>query len=133
MVYFISGHRNFTKEEFNNYYIPKLEEALKDNKSEFVVGDYWGVDEMAQQWLNQNIPVQEHNRVTVYHMFTSPRVVCSDGFKLSGGYVSDIDRDSAMTNNSDVDIAFIHSGRWDSGTAQNILRRFEVSKSKNCK
>jgi hypothetical protein len=30
-----------------------------------------------------------------------------------------------MTNSSDKDIAFIRKGRWTSGTAQNILRRYE--------
>ena len=34
------------------------------------------------------------------------------------------DRDSAMTNASSEDIAFIRSkSKWDSGTAENILRR----------
>jgi nicotinic acid mononucleotide adenylyltransferase len=36
----------------------------------------------------------------------------------------DRDRDSAMTNVSSEDIAFIRSkSKWDSGTAENILRR----------
>lgn len=131
MIYFISGHRDFTEKEFNTNYIPKLKEALKDKNYKFVVGDYWGVDEMAQVWLSENIPEKEHHRVTVYHMFDKPRVCCSDKFLLSGGYKNDIERDSAMTNASNVDIAFIHSGRWDSGTAQNILRRFEVKGSYN--
>ena len=126
MVYFISGHRNFTEEEFNTYYIPKLKEAIKDKNYKFVIGDYWGVDEMAQVWLSKNLPEKEHYRVTIYHMFNKPRICCSNKFLLSGGYKTDIERDSAMTDASNVDIAFIHSGRWDSGTAQNILRRFEV-------
>lgn len=126
MVYFISGHRNFSEKEFNNFYVPKLREAINDTESTFVVGDYWGVDEMAQQWLSDNLPPEEHNRVTIFHMYQEPRVLCSDKFKLSGGYLSDIERDSAMTEVSDVDIAFIHKSRWTSGTAQNILRRVEV-------
>ena len=131
MIYFISGHRDFTEKEFNTYYVPKLKEALKDKNYKFVVGDYWGVDEMAQIWLSKNLSEKEHHRVTVYHMFDKPRVCCSDKFLLSSGYKNDVERDSAMTNASNVDIAFIHSGRWDSGTAQNILRRFEVKGSYN--
>lgn len=129
MIYFISGHRDFTEKEFNTNYIPKLKEAIKDDNYKFVVGDYRGVDEMAQTWLSKNLPEKEHYRVTVYHMFDKPRVYCSNKFLLSGGYKSDVERDSAMTNASNVDIAFIHSGRWNSGTAQNILRRFEVENS----
>lgn len=30
-----------------------------------------------------------------------------------------------MTNDSDKDIAFVRKGKRDSGTAQNIIRRFE--------
>ena len=41
-----------------------------------------------------------------------------------GGFETDRDRDSAMTNVSSEDIAFIRSkSKWDSGTAENILRR----------
>ena len=49
-----------------------------------------------------------------------------EGVYFNGGYKSDIERDSAMTENSDYDIAFVKSGRWNSGTAQNIKRRFEI-------
>lgn len=39
-------------------------------------------------------------------------------------FETDRDRDSAMTNVSSEDIAFIRSkSKWDSGTAENILRR----------
>jgi hypothetical protein len=130
MVYFISGHRNFTQEEFELYYVPKLKKLVGDLSTKFVVGDYWGVDEMAQIWLKNNLPIDQHDRVTVYHMFKNPRVYCSNGFNLCGGFKTDVERDSAMTNISDEDIAFIHSGRWDSGTSQNVLRRIEVGKCK---
>lgn len=131
MVYFISGHRDFSQEEFDKYYAPLLKKYLEEPDSRFVVGDYWGVDEKAQIWLKENLSQEEHNRVTVYHMYKKPRVLHSDRFNLSGGYSSDVERDSAMTRCSDVDIAFIHKGRWCSGTAQNILRRFEVNNETN--
>lgn len=130
MIYFISGHRDFTKEEFNAFYVPKLKKAIEEDDSKFVVGDYWGVDEMAQLWLKENLPFEEHHKVTVYHMYKNPRILGSEYFNLSGGYKSDVERDTAMTLASDVDIAFIHTGRWTSGTAQNILRRTEIANSK---
>lgn len=46
--------------------------------------------------------------------------------KFIGGFKSDIERDSAMTENSDYDIAFIKDNRWNSGTAQNIKRRHSI-------
>lgn len=42
------------------------------------------------------------------------------------GFKSDEERDSAMTRDSDFDIAFVKDDRWDSGTAQNIKRRHNI-------
>ncbi len=68
--------------------------------------------------------------IELYHMFDKPRHLLSDEIVCRGGYKDDIERDSAMTRNSDVDIAFIQEGRWTSGTAQNILRRHEIKRGK---
>lgn len=52
-------------------------------------------------------------------------ILCDYKFLMVvGGFETDRDRDSAMTNVSSEDIAFIRSkSKWDSGTAENILRR----------
>lgn len=123
-TYFISGHRNLSTEDFKRYYIPKIEKALEDESSKFVIGDYQGVDFMAQCYLRDHL--KNHKRVTVYHMYDSPRNLASKLFNTIGGFTEDTERDSAMTKASDEDIAFIEKGRWTSGTAQNILRRFEL-------
>lgn len=124
MVYFISGHRNIDQEFFDRYYKPLLEAVLQNDPfPKFVVGDCEGVDTMAQDWLEKNVT---KDIVTVYHMYDSPRHNAGP-FKTVGGFKSDIERDEAMTRNSDIDIAYIMKGRWTSGTAQNILRRYEVS------
>lgn len=49
MIYFISGHRNITEEEFKKYYVPAIYSAYYNdsNFESFVVGDYEGVDKMA--------------------------------------------------------------------------------------
>lgn len=40
MIYFISGHRDLSYEEFEKYYVPKIEEVIKsDPFAEFLVGD----------------------------------------------------------------------------------------------
>ena len=44
-------------------------------------------------------------------------------FKTIGGFTGDAERDIAMTNISDEDIAWIKVGGERSGTAQNLMRR----------
>ena len=123
IVYFISGHRNLSREEFLSVYKESIDKAISNPEAEFVLAECSGVDSFAQDYLRDNLKC--HSRVTVYHMFDSPRYLASKLFKTKGGYKNDIERDTAMTNDSDVDIAFIHKGAWTSGTAQNILRRYE--------
>jgi hypothetical protein len=121
MIYFISGHRDIKREEFEEYYVPQLRATLLDKKAQYVVGDYYGVDMMAQEWLRDNL--SNLSVVTVYHMWDKPKNLATPLFNLSGGYKSDVARDSAMTDTSDIDIAWIRKGKEFSGTAQNILRR----------
>mgnify|MGYP007123929867 FL=1 len=106
----------------DRWYVPRLVEAAAED-SEFVVAECIGVDRLAQDWLRDNL--KNHSRVTVYHMLEKPRYLASMLFKTAGGYQDDVQRDSAMTTISTEDIAFIRKGRWTSGTAQNILRRYE--------
>lgn len=132
--YFISGHRNLSKEDFEKYYVPAIEAAIHGELGyDFIMGDCDGVDYMAQEYLyNKGIGFG------VYHMFDKPRHSIVDpkdfetcdikGIYFVGGFKSDVERDSAMTRDSDVDIAFIEEGRWSSGTAQNILRRHEIKR-----
>lgn len=122
MIYFISGHRDITHEEFDKFYVPKINEVIEENFSDntrFVVGDYEGADIMVQEYLKTLCEESRLNysQVTVYHMFDSPRHLASDKFTLVGGFKGDIERDSAMTEASDKDIAFIRKGKWTSGTA----------------
>jgi len=118
MIYFISGHRNITDAEFRTNYIPKLEEAIK-NDGEFLVGDYYGVDMISQEYLKGRV---SDDKVTVYHMYKSPRYYV-DGFKTKGGYYFDESRDAAMTDESHGDIAWSRS--VGSGTERNLHRRIE--------
>lgn len=138
MIYFISGHRNLSYEDFKKYYIPAIENVInKDKKAEFVVGDCDGVDKYAMDYIYKNY--KEYCELTIHHMLTFPRntplnkaVDDFDNYKnndqvyFKGGFHSDIERDSAMTSISDIDIAFVKDNRWDSGTAQNIKRRCSI-------
>ena len=130
MRYFISGHRNLSYEDFEKYYIPVIDKVIRtDDDAKFVIGDCDGVDKFAMDYIFS----KDIYHITIYHMFTKPRNtpeattrVLLDIVDFRGGFKSDEDRDSAMTRNSDFDIAFIKDNRWDSGTAQNIKRRYNL-------
>lgn len=118
MTYFISGHRDITPEEFEKFYVPAIVDVIdtcNDNYDdcEFVVGDCRGCDEMVDE-LNADLCEDDDP----YTIDDCPIV------HYVGGFETDRDRDSAMTNVLSEDIAFIRSkSKWDSGTAENILRR----------
>lgn len=134
MVYFISGHRDLSYEDFKKYYIPKIKEAIQEGLNvEFIVGDCDGCDKYAMDYIfNETI-----YDLTIYHMSNKPRNTPNDkhpgglvssykAIHFRSGFKSDEERDSAMTRDSDFDIAFIKDDRWDSGTAQNIKRRHNI-------
>lgn len=117
MTYFISGHRDITPEEFEKFYVPAIVDVIdtcNDNYDdcEFVVGDCRGCDEMAANFIANYI--KENTDDTE----CPPCILCIY-------HVDMVDElNSAMTNVSSEDIAFIRSkSKWDSGTAENILRR----------
>lgn len=131
MKYFVSGHRNLSYDDFVKYYIPIINKVIdSDPSAKFVVGDCDGVDKFAMDYV-----WDECDRpLTIFHMFNAPRNV-PEGMEtipdaeevyFVGGFTSDEERDSAMTEVSDFDIAFIKDCRWDSGTAQNIKRRHGI-------
>ena len=124
-TYFISGHRNITKEEFDNNYAKVLKNIINQPSTyniRFIVGDYYGVDIMAQHYLidELNFPAE---RICVYHMLDKPRNIHPLITNKIGGFTSDEERDEAMTKNSDFDIAFVRNHNKWSGTGANILRR----------
>lgn len=124
ITYFISGHRNITEAEFEFNYIPLINYALeKTPGAMFVVGDYYGVDIMAQNYL-MDVLLLEPDRVTVYHMFDKPRNINEKITNTVGGFESDDERDTAMTNASFEDIALVRDNKKMCGTAENILRRY---------
>lgn len=114
---YISGHLKLSAAEFEEHYVPKIQEAAKRGDS-FVVCDARGADTMAQEYFYQ-IGVEN---VTVYHMFDKPRNN-KYHFPTKGGYKTDDERDAACTATSDYDIAWVRPGREESGTAKNLHRR----------
>lgn len=123
MVYFISGHRDVSEKVFKEVYVEKIKKIISSDPNPwFLVGDYEGVDYMAQKYLEST---GMGPRVKVYHMFESPRYYV-EGLECVGGFISDEDRDSAMTRDSDFDIAFYSPRKKESGTFQNIARRWGI-------
>lgn len=115
---FISGHLDLTEKEFQEHYVPKIDLAIEENHH-FIMGDAKGADSMAMNYLYQK---SLSERVTVYHMFTSPRNYVEGAWKR-GGYKTDSERDTAMTAFSNYDIAWVRIGREKSGTQKNLDRR----------
>jgi hypothetical protein len=124
-TYFISGHRNITQEEFEKNYGPIIEDIVKNNFAgsiRFIMGDYYGADIMAQNYLIDKLNFQPE-RICVYHMFDKPRNIHPLIDNRVGGFTSDEERDAAMTRDSHFDIAFVRNHNKWSGTGANILRR----------
>lgn len=126
---FISGHREISQEEFGQIYAPTIDSVLEQygDAVRFVIGDYWGCDEMAQNYLLDTLGI-EPERVTVYHMLEAPRYYNKKVTQFVGGFKSDDERDSAMTEASNDDIAFVRDPKKLSGTAMNILRRYSFGR-----
>ena len=120
-IYFISGHGDVTDKEFEDHYSSKILKALGNIHSSFVVGDFRGADAKAQSYLKFSGIRKSGQKVTVYHMFKKPRN--NLGFNTVGEFQSDEERDSAMTQNSDKDIAWVRPGKEKSCTAKNLQRR----------
>lgn len=126
-TYFISGHRDITSNEFECYYQQSINYAIESTPNAcFIVGDYQGADILAQNYLLDVLQVSPEN-VTVYHMFDKPNNINPKIIHTVGGFTNDEERDAAMTKNSFMDIAFVRDHTKLSGTAQNILRRYEMS------
>lgn len=123
ITYFISGHRDITEDEFERNYKLEIESVLNEVPDcRFVVGDYYGADIMAQNYLVDVLGV-DPDRITVYHMLEAPRNINPKITNTVGGFKSDRERDEAMTAASLYDIAFVRDNTKISGTAENILRR----------
>lgn len=121
-TFFISGHRDITKEEFNKLYVPTIINVITSYDAYFVIGDYEGVDIMAQDFLLDDLKY-DVSKVKVFHMGEKPMNV-NEKVKLTApNFADDEHRDGSMTLMSDADIAFVREGRETSGTAQNIIRR----------
>ena len=124
-TYFISGHRDITQGEFEKNYGSIIKNIVDNNSPgtiRFIMGDYYGVDIMAQNYLIDTLNFPP-DRICVYHMFDKPRNIHPKIENRVDGFSCDEERDAAMTRDSHIDIAFVRDHLKLSGTAMNILRR----------
>lgn len=124
-IYFISGHRDVTDGEWEGFYRYSIDNILASEKNPmFVVGDYKGVDERAQDYLKE-----KNASCVIFHMFNDSRY--NAGFHTVGGFKTDEERDAAMTKVSNIDLAFVRLGKRNSGTVRNLQRRKELTHKKS--
>lgn len=126
MRYFVSGHRDLTKKEFEDHYVPQILNVLRnDPYAKFVVGDWPGCDAMFLDFM-----VDYPDNFVLVYCVDEPRIyIDGDPVYMYGNMHckrrKDYDEcDASMTRDSDFDIAWIRKGRGDSHTAQNIKRRY---------
>lgn len=126
MTYFVSGHRNLTQEEFDNFYAPKIDNIVNvDNCASFVVGDWEGLDSMFINYMSK-FEDWEYGFITIYCV-GEPRIEYQKSYNICIHYCSNYDEcDASMTKDSDFDIAWVRPGREDSHTAKNIKRRYNL-------
>lgn len=131
MVYFISGHRDLTLEEFEKYYVPKLQRIFEDDsniKYEFIVGDWGGCDKLFLDYIHNDFITEDTSLPITIVYVDKPRYENIESkHKLKYIQLNSYDEcDEYMTKHSDFDIAWVREGREDSYTFKNIKRRFMV-------
>lgn len=121
MIYFVSGHRDLTKKEFEEHYVPLIQKVMtEDSLAEFVVGDWEGCDEMFLTFIRCTSP---KTWITIYCCNDS-RIKTYGSIYIYNQFSTYDQCDISMTEDSDFDIAWIRPGREDSHTAKNIKRRY---------
>ena len=125
MRYFVSGHRDLTISEFREHYVPLIQKIIKDDVwCEFVVGFCEGCDLMFIEWMTEHAPSHD---LLVFHCTHIPENFWDDYPNIYLYPCDDFETcDTAMTRNSDFDIAWVRLGREDSHTAKNIKRRYNL-------
>lgn len=123
MRYFVSGHRDLTISEFREHYVPLIQKIIRDDVwCEFVVGFCEGCDLMFIEWMKEHAPSHD---LLVFHCTHIPENFWDDYPNIYLYHCDDFETcDTAMTRNSDFDIAWVRLGREDSYTAKNIKRRY---------
>ena len=144
---FISGHRNITEEEFKTNYIYLIQSYMNWAASSsplgykhltFYIGDCIGCDTIALDYIVNYINEYNTDNVDVKLCMLKESFDGQNTNIPNNKYVEIIkefttheERDTYMTENTMYDVLWVREGEWDSGTAQNFVRRKFHSKFRN--
>ncbi|MBY0358490.1 MAG: hypothetical protein K2W82_10860 [Candidatus Obscuribacterales bacterium] len=118
---FVSGHADLRHSEFWDIYRPALDRYVAAG-AEFLVGDSdRGTDSEALLYLGD-----KGVKIKVFHTGKAPRH--SRCLPTIGGFPSEVERDSAMTNASDLDLAWVRPGHGNSSVTENLHRRLRLTR-----
>jgi hypothetical protein len=137
---FISVHRNITPKEFNYNYIDKIqsffnwvskESSVAEKHLTFYIGDCNGCDKLASDFIVNYIITENVKNISVVlcrmvYPFDGQNKLLQtnyDFIKILTQFKTHEERDCFMTENTEYDILWVREGEWDSGTAQNFVRR----------
>jgi hypothetical protein len=135
-IVFISGHCNLSSKEFQDHYIPRLDELLL-HPVPIVVGNAYGADTKSFEYLTENnYPA---NLIIVYHHGTGKQKYPKD-IQIVSNFTSYTKRDAAMTFASTEELLWVRPDeeskillgeKFDpkrkSGTELNRLRRIKMN------
>jgi hypothetical protein len=120
-VVFITGQQDCTKDDFDCYYCPAIEDAIKHGYH-FVIGNAAGVDAFARALLWD---VHRYAAVTIYDKGNKKgNIPEGSGWKLKNGFDTYPDRDYQMILDSDKIICYLFGNSGGTGTHLNLLRFF---------
>ena len=139
---FCSGHTDLSIQEFKLHYVDKLNQAISD-KNSFVIGNAKGADTMIFEYLLEKKVPFDCITIFVFDRYKNNNELSDDYQKKYGvntvkGFSSYAQRDAAMTEASQFDIAWVRSVEdckklyqdkyrpRVSGTEQNLLRRSKL-------
>jgi len=105
----ISGSLSFTQTEFQTSYKPEIDSILQQHKdATFIIGDAAGADTLALNYLLKEVKIPSV-RIVVCPSKPKRDHLKKLGVTIVDGFTHYSKRDEYMTENSDVDIAFIYS------------------------
>ena len=119
MNIFISGHRDLAQEEFEQYYVPLINQGMY-NDVKFYISNFGNCEFMAHEYFEKC----KYYNVVVCLLQSSPNIV-NNHFTVINSFLDNEERDVYMTEQTDRDIAWVRKTEL-SRTASNILRRFKM-------
>ena len=135
MIYFCSGYKDLTDEEFQKYYIPQITK-IQNTNSKYIISDSNNFDFQCIRYLlsqnvhPENIIIYSINTLMSQNIFMLPE---SKSFKFVGGFFDQKECDIYSTENSNEDILWIreiqdipyYDKNYTSRTYLNYLRRLK--------